>query len=194
MFKTLTTLAMMATPAFVQAAPLHTGTPAAHAPATQILRVADHDAAPVELGDLSITGGFARATLPNAPVGGGFLTIANHGDTDDRLLSAEAAFAGRTEVHEMKMADGVMQMRALSDGLPIPAGGTVTLEPGGLHIMFMQLNAPLAEGEVTTVRLTFEQAGEVEVPLTIGAPNAKTPADHAGHATMGDMKHAPAKE
>jgi len=134
----------------------------------------------VTLGDLTITGGFSRATLPNAPVGGGFLTIANGGSVGDRLVAAETDVAGRVEIHEMAMTDGVMTMRALPDGLTIPAGGTVELKPGGLHLMFMDLKDRLVEGGTLPLTLTFEHAGEVTVPLAIGAANAKDHG-HSGH-------------
>lgn len=135
----------------------------------------------VTVGDLSLSGGFTRATLPNAPVAGGFLTVTNAGATDDLLLSASADFAGMTQLHEMAMEGDVMKMRELPEGLPIPAGQTVALAPGGFHIMFMDLKRPLAEGEAVTVTLTFRDAGTVEMTLPVGAPNAK-----AGHA-MHDM-------
>ena len=145
----------------------------------------DHDAAaitndgPVVAGDLTLTGGFSRATLPNAPVGGGFLTIENAGAAD-RLVSASSDAAERVEIHEMAMDGDVMRMRKLSDGLPLPAGETVDLKPGGYHLMFMGLSGALVEGETLEVTLEFENAGEVVVPLLIGAPNAKGP----GNGTM----------
>lgn len=129
-----------------------------------------HD--PVHLGALVISGGFSRATLPNAPVAGGFLTIENSGTEDDRLIGAASEIAGRVEVHEMAMEGEVMKMRELKDGLPIPAGETVELKPGGFHVMFMDLKQPFVEGGKVMVTLTFEKAGSVEVPLMVGAPNA----------------------
>jgi copper(I)-binding protein/uncharacterized protein YcnI len=141
---------------------------------------ADDAMAPVKAGDLEIAGGFSRATLPNAPVGGGFMTITNTGSEDDRLVGAASSAAGHLEVHEMAMEGDVMKMRELADGLPVPAGATVELKPGGYHIMFMDLKAPLVEGETVSVTLTFEKAGEVEVPLTIGKMNAAGH-DHGSH-------------
>ena len=58
-------------------------------------------------------------------------------------------------------------------GLVIPAGETVNLKPGGYHVMFMDITGPLAEGETIKVRLTFEIAGEVDIYMPVGAPNAK---------------------
>ena len=144
--------------------------------------VSDHAMGSVTAGALEISGGFSRATLPNAPVGGGFMTITNSGAEDDRLIGASSSVAGHMEVHEMAMEGDVMKMRELADGLPIPAGKTVELKPGGFHIMFMELQEPLVEGETVAVTLTFERAGEVEVPLMIGKMNAK------GH-DHGSMDH-----
>ncbi|QHQ33850.1 DUF1775 domain-containing protein [Algicella marina] len=132
------------------------------------------------LGDLAITAAFSRATLPNAPVGGGFLTVTNTGTEDDTLVAAASPAAGHMEIHEMSMQGDVMKMRELTDGLPIPAGETVELKPGGFHLMFMQLAAPLEEGTSVDVTLTFANAGEITVPFAIGAPNARE-ADHSGH-------------
>ena len=126
----------------------------------------------VTLGPLVIAGGFSRATLPNAPVGGGFMTITNTGDQDDTLVAASSAVAGRVEIHEMKMQGDVMEMRHLEGGLPIPARQTVTLKPGGYHLMFMGLQQPLVQGTRISVTLTFAKAGTVDVPLVVGPINA----------------------
>ncbi|WP_323033104.1 copper chaperone PCu(A)C [Paracoccus sp. (in: a-proteobacteria)] len=137
-------------------------------------------AGPVILGDLTLSDGFSRATPPGAPVAGGFLTIAN-GGADDRLVSASVDFAGRAEIHEMAMDGEVMRMRQLPDGLPIPAGATVELKPGGYHLMFMELKQPLVEGEVVNVTLSFEKAGDVSLPLTVGPRNAGATQHGGGH-------------
>jgi copper(I)-binding protein len=134
----------------------------------------------VHLGPINISLPFTRATLPNAPVAGGFLTIENTGTEPDRLVSATSDIAGDTQIHEMAMQGDVMKMRQLADGLEIPAGETVTLAPGGFHIMFMGLKQALVEGETITVTLTFEKAGTVDVVLPIEAAAADAPtAEHA---------------
>ena len=137
-------------------------------------------AAPVMAGDLEITGAFSRATLPNAPVGAGYLTITNTGTSDDRLVGASSPVAGMTQIHQMKMEGDVMKMNEVEGGLIIPAGQSVTLAPGGFHIMFMQLAQQLTEGSTVPLTLTFEQAGTVELELMVGAPNADAPM-HMGH-------------
>lgn len=140
--------------------------------------------AAITLGDITITNPFSRATLPNAPVGGGFMTITNSGSSDDRLIAVETSVAMKAEIHEMSMTDQVMKMREVTEGLVIPAGDTIELKPGGFHLMFMKLQEPLIKGETLHVTLTFERAGTVDVPLSIGAPNAKAadaPMNHDSH-------------
>jgi copper(I)-binding protein len=127
------------------------------------------------LGSLEISGGFARATLPNAPVGGGFLTITNTGSEDDTLVSATSPAAGEVQLHEMKMDGDVMKMAELPGGIAVPAGATVTLAPGGLHLMFMGLTGPLVENEAVPVTLTFAKAGAVEIVLLVASPGAREP-------------------
>lgn len=142
-----------------------------------------------KLGSLTIDHPWARATPPAAKVGGGYVTIVNGGDKTDRLVSASADFAGKVEIHEMKMDGGTMVMRPLANGIEIPAGGTVELKPGGLHIMFMALKEPLREGESRKATLTFENAGTIEVEFAIAKVGAKQ--HHAGHEGMnhGEMDH-----
>ncbi|MFT3689098.1 copper chaperone PCu(A)C [Paenirhodobacter sp.] len=128
--------------------------------------------APVTAGDLTLSGAFTRATRPGAPVAGGFLTIRNAG-AEDRLTGGSAPFAAEVQVHEMAMEGDVMKMRALPDGLPVPAGQEIALKPGGHHLMFIGLKAPLVEGETVPVTLTFAKAGAVTVPLKVLAPGAR---------------------
>lgn len=142
------------------------------------------DAIVTKIGSLEISGGFARATLPNAPVAGGFLTIVNKGDQDDRLISVTSPAAGEVQLHEMTMDGGVMKMRELKDGIPVPAGATVKLDPSNLHLMFMHLKQPFVEGTTIPVTLTFERAGSVEVKLSVGGIAAKA-------QPMGNMSMAP---
>jgi periplasmic copper chaperone A len=129
----------------------------------------------VAIGDLEVSDGFARATLPNAPVGGGYLTVTNTGSEDDTLIGVSSPVADRVQLHEMKMEGDVMRMGALPDGIPIPAGETVTLAPGGLHLMFMDLKQPLVENETIVVTLTFAKAGTTEFQLIVSGPDAGMP-------------------
>ncbi|MGB7286064.1 MAG: copper chaperone PCu(A)C [Salaquimonas sp.] len=120
-----------------------------------------------EIGSLEIYYPQARATLPGAPVSGGYMTIKNAGDTSDRLVSASVDFAGKTEIHEMAMENDVMKMRQLVNGIEIPAGDKVILKPGGYHLMFMKLKEQLKEGEKRKAILIFEKAGTIEIEFVV---------------------------
>lgn len=130
-------------------------------------------APPVILGDLRIERPWLRATPPNALAAAGYLTITNAGTTGDRLVAAFSDRAARVELHDMKVVDGTMTMRPLGDGLAIPAGRSVTLQPGSVHLMLRRPGRGLEEGETVAIDLEFERAGAVTVTfpvLGIGAP------------------------
>jgi hypothetical protein len=138
-------------------------------------------------GSISIEKPFSRATPGGSKVGAGYMTIINKGNAADRLISASSPVAGKVEIHEMTMQDGVMKMRELADGLPIEAGKSASLAPKGTHLMLMDLKAPLKEGDKVPVTLNFEKAGKVEVTLDVGAVGAQ----HSGGMSMpsGDGMH-----
>ncbi len=131
-------------------------------------------------GDIEIEHPWARATPAGAKVGGGYLTIGNEGAEPDRLVSVTAEVAGRAEIHEMAVKDGVMTMRPVSGGVEIPAGGTVAMKPGAVHLMLMDLKRPLVAGQSFTGTLTFEHAGTVTVTFAVEAMGATDP----GHDAM----------
>lgn len=125
------------------------------------------NAADTEIGDLQIVAPAIRATLPNQPVAGGFLTITNTGTEADRLVGGSADFADDVQVHEMGVENDVMKMRQMAEGLEIPAGGSVELKPGGYHLMFMKINEPMKDGEIRKVKLMFEKAGSVDIEFDV---------------------------
>ncbi len=134
----------------------------------------------ITLGALTISNAWTRATPPNAPTGGGFLTIVNNGSEDDRLISASAGFFAKAEMHEMSVVDNVMTMREQEGGIPIPAGATVEFRPGAFHVMFMGLKEPLKQGETVSVTLIFEKAGSIEVPFIVEKIGARGPSENHG--------------
>ena len=140
-----------------------------------------------KLGALEIDHPYARETMANAPVAGGYMTIRNTGDTSDVLIGGSADFAGVVQIHEMKMDGDVMKMREIEGGLEIPPGGEVVLEPGGFHIMFMKLTEPLKAGEKRPVRLEFRQAGGIDVEFNVEAmtPGGDMNHDHMDHSKSG---------
>ena len=140
----------------------------------------------VKAGDLVISQAWSRATPGGAKVAGGYLTIENKGTAADRLVSVSADIAGKAEIHEMAMDNGVMKMRPLDKGLDIAPGKTVKLAPGGYHLMLMDLKSQLKQGDKVPVTLQFEKAGKVTLSLDVQGVGAQAPAggDHSGGGHM----------
>ena len=138
--------------------------------------------ADVQAGALTIGQPWSRATPKGARVGAGYLTITNTGTEPDHLVGVALASAGRVEIHAVTMEGGVMRMHPVEGGLEIGPGQTVTLKPGGQHVMFLDLTNPFREGETVEVTLTFERAGTVRVPFKVEGAGAQRPeeAEH-GH-------------
>ncbi len=132
-----------------------------------------HDMEPgmAHAGDVMIHGAVARATIGPAPNSAVFMTLTTEGEAD-RLVAASTPAARMVELHESKMADGVMQMSPVEGGIAIEPGTETVLKPGGLHIMLMGVTAPLEEGGTIPLTLTFEKAGTVEMVVPIGKATA----------------------
>jgi len=142
-------------------------------------------------GTIGVEHPWARATGAGQKTGGGYLRLDNRGAAD-RLVSASAAVSEKVELHSMAMDGDVMRMRQV-DAIDLPTGAPVELKPGGLHIMFIGLKAPLKAGDSFPLQLKFEKAGDMTVQVKIEAPGASAASmagsgSHAGHE-MGGMKH-----
>jgi copper(I)-binding protein len=122
------------------------------------------------VGSLRIEQPWARATPTGAKVAGGYLRVTNEGTTPDRLVGGTFPLAGRVEIHEMSMVDGIMRMRPLDPGLEIGPGQSVELKPGGYHVMLLDVKKVLAVGDTIEVTLTFEKAGEVQATAEVREP------------------------
>ncbi len=144
-------------------------------------------AADVTIGSLKISAPWARATPKGASVGGGYMKITNNGAAADRLIGGATDIAGRFEVHEMTMANGVMKMRPVAGGLEIKPGATVTLDPSGYHLMFVGLKKQLMKGEHFKATLEFAKAGKVNVDFLVEGIGAKT--GGGDHAMPGMQMH-----
>jgi len=125
-----------------------------------------------KLGNIQIENAYTRATAPGQQVAGGFMKIENKG-VADQLVSVSSPVAGEVQLHEMAMEGNVMKMRQVKD-ISVPANGAVELKPGGLHLMFMNIKAPLTAGEMVPVKLKFAKAGEVEVKMPVNAMGGMT--------------------
>jgi copper(I)-binding protein len=154
-------------------------------------------AADVMVGQLKISAPWARATPKGASIGGGYLTITNTGGEPDRLVGGATEVAKDVEIHEMRMDSNVMKMRPVADGLEIKPGQTVTLKPGGYHLMFVGLKRQLKQGEHVKATLTFAKAGNAELDFTVeglgaqgkGANGHDTMPAKSGHHGGMPMKH-----
>jgi len=148
------------------------------APGLRILaaRSGGHPVPPATItaGDLAIETPWLRATPGGAQVAGGYVKVSNRGAAPDRLVGASIEGAERGEVHEMKAENGVMKMGPV-DGLAIAPGASVELKPGGYHLMFMGLKAPLKQGDAVKGTLVFEKAGTVDVQFAVGGLGARGP-------------------
>lgn len=122
--------------------------------------------------DLVIGDAWARASVTANSAA--YLTIENKTETDDTLLEVRSDVAEKVEIHDMTMEEMVMRMRRLN-ALPVKAGETVTLAPGGLHIMLIRLKQPLSEGMSVPLTLVFEKAGNIGVSAPVRA------AGHSSH-------------
>ena len=109
----------------------------------------------------------------SSAVGTSFTTVrqtkVNGSMSTSMVKAVESPAAGRVEIHEMKMENDVMKMRKLDDGVVLPAGETVELKAGGLHLMFMDVRAPFKEGDAVPVTLVFEKAGKVDATFPVGS-------------------------
>jgi copper(I)-binding protein len=130
------------------------------------LSVSTH-AQEVKVGSIKVENAYTRATVPGQQVAGGFMKIENKGAAD-QLISASSPVSGEVQLHEMAMDGNVMKMRQVKE-VVVPAGATVELKPGGLHLMFMNIKAPLTAGDTVPVKLKFAKAGEVEVRMPVNA-------------------------
>jgi copper(I)-binding protein len=124
------------------------------------------------LGSLKIGHPWSRPTPPGAPTAAGYLVITNTGNLPERLIAATSPAAGALEIHHVSTAGGVMRMRPIAGGLLVPPGGTVTLSPGGDHLMFIGPKRPFKIGDHIPATLTFEHAGSVKVEFYVEEPAA----------------------
>lgn len=132
-----------------------------------------------QAGALTIIHPAIPAVMPGAQAAAGYFTIVNAGDSADRLTAVEVDFAAMAMLHKTETdAAGVARMLDVA-AVEVPAGATVTFAPGGLHVMFMGLSAPIAEGVMLPGTLVFDHAGKVPVEFMVTTAG-KAP-DMSGH-------------
>lgn len=141
-------------------------------------------AADYKIGSLDITQPWARATPKGASTGAAYMTITNNGNKTARVSCASSAAAATCQIHEMAMSNDVMKMRPVEGGLEIKPGQTVTLKPGGYHMMLKGLKAPLKAGDKLEATLASSDGASAKVEFPIAAIGAPAPGASAGGEGM----------
>jgi copper(I)-binding protein len=129
---------------------------------------------------VKVENAWARATVPGQKTGGIYADLTSASDA--ALVAAGTPVAARAELHSMSMDGGVMRMRALPR-VELPAGKTVKLAPGGMHVMLVDLKQPLKAGDKVPLTLSVQSSGSAPTTLKLEVPvrAADSPADAHHH-------------
>ena len=114
---------------------------------------------------------YVRLAPPNAPATGGFMVLKNNGDKDVKVVKADNPLSRLTELHNHVNDGGVMRMRQVP-GIDIKAKGEAVLQPGGLHVMLIELKSQMKEGDVVPITFTFEDGSSKTVDAKVMRPMA----------------------
>jgi periplasmic copper chaperone A len=121
-------------------------------------------ATPVLADSVKVDNAWVRATAPGQKAAGAFMNLT--ATTNMTVLSGSSPAAKVVELHTMSMDNGVMIMRQIKD-LPLPKGQTVSLKPGGLHVMLIDLNGQIKDGDKVPLTLTVRDANGKEQKLDV---------------------------
>ncbi len=121
----------------------------------------------------------AGVSAPGQKQAAAYVTLRNDGGRDEQLRSVRVEGVGSATVHESSMTDGVMRMRPVAE-LNLPAGATVTMAPGGLHIMLTGLTQPLAAGDELLATLLFRDSPPLRTRISVQS-SKRLEASHGGH-------------
>ena len=137
----------------------------------------------VQAQTVEVKNAWVRATVQGQKATGAFMQIT--APAASTLISVSTPVAGVAEVHEMKMDGDVMRMRPLAKGLELPAGKAVQLQPGGYHLMLMDLKLPLQKDTTIPLTLTLQDSKgvqssqELRVPVLTTAPKGQVEHQHS---------------
>lgn len=138
-----------------------------------------------DVGSIHISQPWSRATPKGAASGAGYMTLTNKGTAPDRISCVSDDASAQCQIHTMTMENGVMKMRPVEGGLEIKPGESVTLKPGGNHMMFLSLRHPLEQGGTVKATLKFDHAGTIDVEYPVLAIGAPAPDASAGGSMQG---------
>ena len=141
-------------------------------------------AAQPNIDELSFNDPWIRGSVPGQKNGAGYLVIDNKSSIPAALTSAQSNRAHRIELHTIVREDGVAKMREVPE-INVPANGSVTLQPGGYHVMFIGLTQPFKEGESIPVKLNFANGQSTEVTFSVKSPTYMGDGGMQGHNHSG---------
>ena len=125
-------------------------------------------ALPAHAQAIEVHDAYARTAYPGAPSAAAFMVIYNRGDAPDRLIGVQSPVAARVELHtHIDAGGGVMQMRPVEDGLPLPTGGQIVMQRGGNHVMMMGVTEELTHGDAVPVTLVFESGQVLDLMVEV---------------------------
>jgi len=140
--------------------------------------------AQTSLGDLSFNDPWIRGSVPGQKNGAGYLVIDNKGNQPAALVSANSDRADRVELHTIVREGGVAKMREVQE-VPVPPNGSVTLKPGGYHVMFIGLKEPFNPGQDVPVTLNFADGLSTDVTFSVKPPTYMGSGGMQGHGGHG---------
>ncbi|HTU67431.1 MAG TPA: copper chaperone PCu(A)C [Steroidobacteraceae bacterium] len=132
------------------------------------IKAASVKPADTRVGAITVHDAWTRPTAAGMPMGVAYFTLVNHGNVADAVVAASTPLAASVEMHQTTVVDGMMRMRPLPE-IALPARGTVAVAPNGIHLMLVDLKAPLAAGTQVPLVLQFRHAGRVEIRLAVQA-------------------------
>lgn len=130
------------------------------------------------IGEVKVDNAMVRLLPPGVPNTAGYFSITNTGSEERVLVGASCAAVKKAELHDHQMVDGMMKM-VHQQQVVVPAGHTLTFQPGGLHLMLFGLQAPLKEGQQIPFTLMFANGEQVEVSAVVKSAVAEV--DHSHH-------------
>lgn len=116
-----------------------------------------------------VSGVWVRLNAPGTTATGVFMTLNNNSSQAAAIVRAESPVAAMTELHRHSSDNGVMKMRPVP-AIAIPAGAETRLQPGGLHVMLIDLNTPLREGEAIRLKLVFADGSSKLLQAVVRRP------------------------
>lgn len=127
---------------------------------------------------VSVSDGYARATFAMAKTAALYFTMRNESETPVTLtgVSVSTDIANEAQIHTTEMANDMMRMREITEGIIVTPGETVSFAPGGFHVMLLGLENGLSEGNTVVLTLMFENAPDLSVTLPVKGLNKE-----AGH-------------